>query len=114
MFPLQFTGLLMKVDFEATVEKSNGYMCEAGAIRHALALALRSFVPIEEVERMRIGEHKRCCFDPHRRASNGGCAAHPDFLILCEAIVQRPANVFGNNSHTVVAINKARTVRRIF
>ncbi|EEC12685.1 28S ribosomal protein S9, putative, partial [Ixodes scapularis] len=54
MFPLQFTGLLMKVDFEATVEKSNGFMCEAGAIRHALALALRSFVPIEEVERMRI------------------------------------------------------------
>lgn len=54
MFPLQFTGLLMKVDFEATVEKSDGFMCEAGAIRHALALALRSFVSSEEVEKMRI------------------------------------------------------------
>lgn len=114
MFPLQFTGLLMKVDFEATVEKSNGYMCEAGAVRHALALALRSFVPSDEIERMRIGEHGRHCFDPHHRASNGGCVAHLDFVILCEGIVQRPTNVFGNNSHTVVVIDRARMVQRIF
>ncbi|XP_064473029.1 small ribosomal subunit protein uS9m-like [Ornithodoros turicata] len=55
MFPLQFTGLLLKVDFEATVtEVENGPMCQAGALRHALARALRSFVSPDEVERMRL------------------------------------------------------------
>lgn len=54
MFPLQFTGLLMKVDFEATVADTGAVMAQAGAIRHALATALRSFVSEEEVEKMRL------------------------------------------------------------
>ncbi|KAK8763458.1 hypothetical protein V5799_033932 [Amblyomma americanum] len=54
MFPLQFTGLLMKVDIEATLNEAEGSTVRANAIRHGLALALRSFVSEEEVERMRL------------------------------------------------------------
>lgn len=54
MFPLQFTGLLLKVDFEATVTQITGFSCQAGAVRLALARALRSFVSADEVERMRL------------------------------------------------------------
>ena len=53
MFPLQFTGLLFKVDVEATVV-GEGVMAQAVAIRHGLALALRSFVDPEMVENMRL------------------------------------------------------------
>jgi len=56
MFPLQFTGMLFKVDFEATVTANNkmARAAEAGAIRHGLSLALRSFVDAEMVESMRL------------------------------------------------------------
>uniref|UniRef100_A0A1E1X9A6 Small ribosomal subunit protein uS9m n=1 Tax=Amblyomma aureolatum TaxID=187763 RepID=A0A1E1X9A6_9ACAR len=65
MFPLQFTGLLMKVDIEATLNDAEGSTVRATAIRHGLALALRSFVSEEEVERMRLaGLLTR---DPRRR-----------------------------------------------
>ncbi|RWS02439.1 arrestin: lateral eye-like protein, partial [Dinothrombium tinctorium] len=53
MFPLQFTGLLFKVDVEATVT-GNGIAAQAGAIRHGLSLALRSFVEPSVVEDMRL------------------------------------------------------------
>ncbi|RWS25972.1 28S ribosomal protein S9-like protein [Leptotrombidium deliense] len=61
MFPLQYTGLLMKVDVEINVHSwgpshtdVTGKSSEAGAIRHGIALALRSFVDMETVEDMRI------------------------------------------------------------
>lgn len=54
MFPLQFTGLLMKVDVEAMLNDAEGSTVRANAIRHGLALALRSFVTEEEVEKMRL------------------------------------------------------------
>lgn len=54
MFPLQFTGLLMKVDLEATLNDAVGTTAQANAIRHGLSLALRSFVSEQEVERMRL------------------------------------------------------------
>lgn len=53
MFPLQFTNLLGKVDIVATVEGA-GVSAQAGAIRHGLSLALRSFVDTEMLERMRL------------------------------------------------------------
>lgn len=53
MFPLQFTGLLGQVDFEAVVTGS-GHSAQASAIRHALSMCLRSFITPEEVERMRL------------------------------------------------------------
>lgn len=53
MFPLQFTDLLFKVDVEATVS-GGGISQQGGAIRLALALALRSFVSSETVEDMRL------------------------------------------------------------
>lgn len=62
MFPLQFTGLLMKVDVVAkvwcvidkppTAEAMSS--SEAGAIRHGLSMALRSFVDAETLEAMRL------------------------------------------------------------
>ena len=80
MSPLQFTGLLFKVDIECktmyeemTKEWSKdsppyGSMCgpgggwrelgttaQSGAIRLALSLALRSFVDEKMVEKMRLG-----------------------------------------------------------
>uniref|UniRef100_G3MP64 Small ribosomal subunit protein uS9m n=1 Tax=Amblyomma maculatum TaxID=34609 RepID=G3MP64_AMBMU len=65
MFPLQFTGLLMKVDIEATLNEAEGSTARANAIRHGLSLALCSFVSEEEVERMRLaGLLTR---DPRRR-----------------------------------------------
>uniref|UniRef100_A0A6M2CKU2 Small ribosomal subunit protein uS9m n=1 Tax=Rhipicephalus microplus TaxID=6941 RepID=A0A6M2CKU2_RHIMP len=65
MFPLQFTGLLMKVDIEATLNEAEGSSVRANAIRHGVSLALRSFVSEKEVERMRLaGLLTR---DPRRR-----------------------------------------------
>ncbi|XP_075552507.1 mitochondrial ribosomal protein S9 [Dermacentor variabilis] len=65
MFPLQFTGLLMKVDIEATLNDAEGPTVRANAIRHGLALALRSFLSEQEVEKMRLaGLLTR---DPRRR-----------------------------------------------
>jgi small subunit ribosomal protein S9 len=62
MAPLQFTGLLFKVDLEAKVWSTlpkgpvfdHSVSAEAGAIRHGLSLALRSFVDSEMVEEMRL------------------------------------------------------------
>lgn len=54
--------MLGKVDVEAKVESKDssgnlgteGTAAQAGAIRHALSLALRSFVDAETVEEMRL------------------------------------------------------------
>lgn len=54
MFPLIFTNMLGKVDVEAHVE-GGGYSGQAGAIRWGIAMALRSFVSEEVMEKMRIG-----------------------------------------------------------
>ncbi|KAI1298714.1 28S ribosomal protein S9, mitochondrial [Halotydeus destructor] len=53
MFPLQFTGLLGKVDLVATVQ-GVGISAQAGAVRHGLSLALRSFVDTSTLEEMRL------------------------------------------------------------
>ncbi|XP_076063763.1 small ribosomal subunit protein uS9m-like isoform X4 [Oratosquilla oratoria] len=55
VFPLQFTGLLDEVDVEAKVW-DGGQSGQSGAVRIALALALRSFVDKEMIENMRIGK----------------------------------------------------------
>ncbi|KAF8786209.1 28S ribosomal protein S9, mitochondrial-like [Argiope bruennichi] len=53
MFPLVFTELLGLVDIEADVS-GVGETAQSGAIRHGLALALRSFVDPNLVEKMRL------------------------------------------------------------
>ena len=53
LFPLQFTGMTFKVDVEATVT-GVGESAQAGAVRHGIALALRSFVTPDMVENMRL------------------------------------------------------------
>ena len=80
MSPLQFCGLMFKVDIECKTmheEKTRewsldspprgahigpnrgwrtlGTTAQSGAIRHALSLALRSFVDEKMVEKMRLG-----------------------------------------------------------
>lgn len=52
MYPLQLTKLLGQVDVECIVD-SGGSSGQAGAIRYALAMALRSFVDQETVEEMK-------------------------------------------------------------
>lgn len=59
MFPLQFTDNLRSVDVEAFAN-GPGKSGQAGAIRYALAVALRSFVPSDMVEKMRIGNIFYC------------------------------------------------------
>jgi len=66
MFPLQFTGLMRSVDIEATLaggDKSetsirrfnvNRRSGQAGALRYATSVALRSFVEPQMMEKMRI------------------------------------------------------------
>ena len=56
--PLKFTGTLGKVDIVADVT-SGGPTGQSGAIRVAVARALRSFVDIDMVEKMRIGKHRQ-------------------------------------------------------
>ncbi|XP_067013102.2 small ribosomal subunit protein uS9m isoform X2 [Anabrus simplex] len=53
LFPLIFTGLLDKVDVEASVH-SGGFSGQAGAIRWGIASCLRSFVDEQMLERMRL------------------------------------------------------------
>ncbi|KAK2153125.1 hypothetical protein LSH36_306g03085 [Paralvinella palmiformis] len=53
MFPLQFTKKLGLVDFEAVIT-GGGHSSQAGALRLALANALRSFVERGMVEKMRL------------------------------------------------------------
>lgn len=55
VFPLQFTEMLGTVDVDAEV-KEGGSSGQAGAVRHGIALALRSFVDKEMAEKMRLGE----------------------------------------------------------
>lgn len=55
MFPLQFTGLLGKVDVVAEVS-GNGMSSSSGAIRLAVSRALQSFVDESMREKMRLGE----------------------------------------------------------
>ncbi|XP_042892978.1 28S ribosomal protein S9, mitochondrial-like [Penaeus japonicus] len=64
IFPLQFTEMLGTVDVVAEV-KHGGETGQAGAIRHGIALALRSFVDKEMVEKMRLAGLLTC--DPRRR-----------------------------------------------
>lgn len=47
--------MLGTVDVDAEV-KEGGSSGQAGAVRHGIALALRSFVDKEMVEKMRLGE----------------------------------------------------------
>lgn len=53
MFPLQFTNMLFKVDVEASV-KGLGPSAQAGAVRHGISLALKSFVDPVMLEDMRL------------------------------------------------------------
>lgn len=55
LFPLIFSGMLGKVDVEANVE-GGGFSGKSGAIRWGIAMALRSFVDAETVDKMRLGE----------------------------------------------------------
>nr|XP_045595910.1 28S ribosomal protein S9, mitochondrial-like isoform X1 [Procambarus clarkii] len=64
IFPLQFTGLIGKVDVVADVE-GGGTTGQSGAIRYAISLALRSFVDEDMVEKMRLAG--LITFDPRRR-----------------------------------------------
>lgn len=54
LFPLQFTGFLNQVDVVAKVTTDGGSSCQAGAIRHGISIALKSFVDTNMVEKMRI------------------------------------------------------------
>ncbi|KAK4302225.1 hypothetical protein Pmani_025675 [Petrolisthes manimaculis] len=54
IYPLQFTGLLGKVDVVADVE-GGGPCGQAGAIRYALSQALMAFTDKDMVEKMRLG-----------------------------------------------------------
>jgi len=53
MFPLQFTRLLGLVDVECTVD-AGGNASQAGAIRYALSMCLRSFVDENMLEDMKV------------------------------------------------------------
>jgi len=52
MFPLHFTGLLNKVDFEAKIIEGDSTF--SGAIRLGISHCLCSFVSKDIIERMRI------------------------------------------------------------
>uniref|UniRef100_A0A1B6M7P8 Small ribosomal subunit protein uS9m n=1 Tax=Graphocephala atropunctata TaxID=36148 RepID=A0A1B6M7P8_9HEMI len=53
LFPLHFSGQLNVVDIEATV-RGGGPTGQSGALRFAIAMALRSFVPPAMIEQMRL------------------------------------------------------------
>ena len=53
IFPLIFSGMAGKVDVEAQVT-GEGESAQAGAVRHGISLALRSFLTPEGVESMRL------------------------------------------------------------
>ncbi|CAL7948255.1 unnamed protein product [Xylocopa violacea] len=53
IFPLIFTNMCDKVDVEATVN-GGGPTGQAGVIRWGIAMALRSFIDVEMVEKMRL------------------------------------------------------------
>ena len=58
LYPLQFTGLLGKVDLEATTS-GGGFTGQSGAIRYATSRALMAFVDKEMLSRMHIGNCRR-------------------------------------------------------
>ena len=60
LFPLQLTDKLMEVDIEATVS-GGGESGQAGAIRLAVSMALRSFVDREMLSKMRLGKSVGNC-----------------------------------------------------
>ena len=53
MYPLQFTNLLGLVDVECIVD-AGGSASQAGAIRYALAMCLRSFTDENTIEEMKV------------------------------------------------------------
>ena len=53
MYPLQFTNLLGLVDVECVVD-AGGPASQAGAIRYALAMCLRSFTDETIIEEMKV------------------------------------------------------------
>ena len=53
MYPLQFTRLLGLVDVECVVD-AGGPSSQAGAIRYALSMCLRSFVDQNTLEEMKV------------------------------------------------------------
>jgi small subunit ribosomal protein S9 len=53
MYPLQFTRLLGLVDVECVVD-AGGCRGQAGAIRYALSVCLKSFVDSQTVEEMQV------------------------------------------------------------
>jgi len=64
IFPLELSNQLGKVDVIATVSEG-GSAAQAGAIRYALSMCLRSFVDEETVERMRLAG--LLSFDPRTK-----------------------------------------------
>lgn len=55
MFPLHFTGKLNQVDIVANV-LGGGPTGQSGAIRYGISRALRSFIDMDTIEDMRVGE----------------------------------------------------------
>lgn len=54
MFPLHFTGMVNAVDIECSV-RGGGPSGQSGAIRYGISMALRSFLPPDMREKMRLG-----------------------------------------------------------
>lgn len=54
LFPLIFSEMIGKVDVVANVE-GGGFSGQAGAIRWGIAMGLRSFVDVETIDKMRMG-----------------------------------------------------------
>lgn len=81
MFPLLMAGKLGKVDVEVTVT-GDGISAQAGAIRHGISLALRSFLEAEQREQLRLAglltKDRRVC----ERKKYGQWAARRKFTWL--------------------------------
>lgn len=78
MFPLQFANMMFKVDVEATV-KGVGESSQAGAVRHGISLALRSFVTPDVMEEMRLAGLLTKDRRVHERKKYGQWAARRKF-----------------------------------
>ena len=81
MFPLLMSGKLGKVDIVAQIT-GEGVSAQAGALRHGISLAIRSFVSSEVIESMRIAglltKDRRVC----ERKKYGQWAARRKFTWL--------------------------------
>lgn len=62
IFPLIFTDMSEKVDVEATVY-GGGPTGQSGLIRWGISRALRNFVSVDMIEKMRIGKKKNLIVD---------------------------------------------------